>query len=278
MNMETLRNLNRRYFMFILLILIIIPAVNPIGIPIPVSDFTREVYDYIEGLPDDSLIVIACNVGVALWPEEETFAKAVLWQLGKIPVKFVIVNFGADSPVLMAGALEDLDYDSIFPDKKYGEDYALMGFLAGAETAMASFATNPGGAYETDYFGTPVGQLPIMQELQTTSDIDLIVHITGADADAPVRQWVETFHIPYAAAPTIGWVPTYSPYYDAGQLIGLIAGIRGGAEYELLIDRPSSGLAITDGLSLAFLYTVLLIILGNIDNLLKEKPIKGGTI
>ena len=255
--------------MVLLLILMIIPAVNPLGVPIPVSEYTREVYDFIENLPDGSVIVVATNVGVALWPEEETFAKAVLWQLGKSTNKYVIVNFGADSPVLMAGALDDLNYLNTFPDKIYGDDYALMGFLAGGETAMAAFATNPGGAYKNDYYGTPVEQLPIVKELQSASDIDLIIHITGSDADSPVRQWVETFHIPYAAAPTIGWVPTYMPYYNAGQLVGLIAGIRGGAEYELLIGRPSSGLAITDALSLAFLYTIILAVLGNIDYLTK---------
>lgn len=263
--------------MVVLLILMIIPAVNPLGIPIPISDYTKEVYNYIENLPSGSVIIVTTNVGVALWPEEETFAKALLWQLGKSQVKFVIVNFGYDSPVLMAGALDDINFKNNFPDKKYGEDYALMGFLAGYETAMAAFSANPGGIYETDYYGTSIEQLPVIRDLESASDIDLIVDITGSDADAPVRQFVETFHIPYAAAPTIGWVPTYMPYYDAGQLVGLIAGIRGGAEYELLIGRPSSGLQITDALSLAFLYTIVLIVLGNVDYFTQDRTTRGGT-
>lgn len=272
--MESLRKLDRRYLMVVMLILMIIPAVNPLGIPIPISDYTREVYNYIENLPSGSIIVVANNVDVALWPEEETFAKALFWHLGEGPHKFVIVNFGADSPLLISGALTDINFEISFPNKKYGDDYVLMGFLAGGETAMASFATNPQGVFEQDFYGTPIEQLSIMKELKGASDIDLIVHITGSDADSPVRQWVETFHIPYAAAPTIGWVPTYMPYYNAGQLVGLIAGVQGGAEYELLIGRPGSGLAINDALSLAFLFTILLAILGNIDHLISR--LKGG--
>ena len=104
--------------MVVLLILMIIPAVRPLGVPIPISDYTTEVYNYIENLPADSVVIITANVGVALWPEEETFAKALLWQLGKSPLKFVIVNFGFDSPILMAGALDDIDFVNNFPDKQ----------------------------------------------------------------------------------------------------------------------------------------------------------------
>jgi len=272
--MGALRKIDRRFFMLMLLILFIIPAVRPLGIPIPVSKYTKEVYDYINSLPPGSLVVVATDVDVALWPEERAFTKAVLWHLLQRPIKFVIVNFGPDSPVLINTVLEELNIEKTFPNKKYGEDYVLLGYLAGGETAYAAFCTDVHAVYETDYFGTPIEELPIMKELKDSSDIDLLIHITGADADAPVRQFVSTFHIPYAAAPTIGWVPTYMPYYDAGLLIGLIQGVRGGAEYELLVKRPGVGLATTDCLTLGFLYVIILMILGNIDYFATRK--KGG--
>jgi hypothetical protein len=256
--------------MFVMLILLIIPCVRPIGIPIPVSEYTQEVYDYIENLPDESMIVVSCNVGVALWPEEETFVKALFHQLFTGPHNFVIVSFGIDSPTLLSGALVDLNPEVNYPNKKYGEDYVLMGYLAGLETAMARFCDDPDGAYEEDYYGNSVSELGIFSELQSASDIDLQIDITGSDPDAPVRQFVETYGIPLAMAPTIGWVPTTMPYYNAGQLVGLIAGVRGGAEYELLVGRPSTGLAITDALSLGFMYTILLSILGNISQFVKK--------
>jgi len=257
--------------MVLMMILIIIPVVYPLGIPIPISKYTKEVHDYIENLPSGSIVVVAAQVDVALWPEEETFARALFWQLSKRPLKYVIINFGVDSPMLVETALEYIKINEDFPEKKYGEDYVLMGYLAGEDTAYAAFCTDAHKVYKTDYYGTPIEQLPIMQELKQASDIDLLIHITGSDADAPVRQFVSTFHVPYIAAPTIGWVPTYMPYYDAGQLTGLIAGISGGAEYELLVGRPGSGLAITDALSIAFIYTIGLAILGNIQYLRERR-------
>jgi hypothetical protein len=262
--MEVFKKLDRRIIMLLMLIIIVIPAIYPLGIPVIVSGYTKEAYNYIENLPPGSTVVIGGGIGVSLWPDLESYARALFWQLAQLPVKTVIVGFSADDVLLMQSVIDYVDLQKNFPDKKYGVDIVLMGYLAGVENAYAKFAKDPYNAFTTDYYGTPISQLPIMQGLKQTSDISVIILFTGADATAPVRQFVTTYKIPLIAAPNIGWVPTYMPYYQAGQLVGLIAGIRGGAEYELLIGKPGKGLAITDGLSLSFLYTLILIVAGNI--------------
>lgn len=263
--MEALIKIDRRYIMLLVLILIIIPAVHPLGIPLTVSSYTKEAYDYIQNLPSGSTVVIAAAVDVALWPELESYTRALIWHLAKRPVKFVIVNFSPDSVLLMQSAMNYVDIPKNFPDKKYGVCFVMMGYLAGVESAYAKFASDPQKAFDVDYYGTPVSQLPAYQGLKQTSDISLVIHITGsADAAIPVRQFVTTFKLPLLIAPVLGGVPSYMPFYQAGNFVGLITGIRGGAEYELLTERPATGLAITDALSISFLYTIFLIVLGNV--------------
>jgi hypothetical protein len=272
--MSLLRRLDRRYLMIVMLILLIIPAVNPIGIPIPVSSYTQEVYDYVEDLPAGSMVVVLPGVGVALWPDQESFCQAIFHHLASRPLRWVVVHFGADSPLLSKAALEVIDIPGNFPEKKYGVDYAFLGFMVGGEVGFASFCTDVHGNFAKDYYGTPIADLPVMQYLKDHNDIDVLIHLTGGDAEAPVRVFVTTFGIPYISSPTTGWVPTYMPYYNAGQLTGLVQGLIGGAEYELLIRRPSSGLRTTDCLSLTFGFTIVLIIAGNLDYHLSGKPEK----
>lgn len=253
--------------MIVMLILLIIPVVSPLGIPITVSDYTQEAYNIIDALPPDSTVILIPSVDVALWPEEESFARAVIWHLSSRPLKWAMIHFGADAVLLSKTALDFVDIPNNFPDKEYGKDYVFMNYIVGGETGVTALLTDVHSQYRTDYFGTPIDELEIMQYLKDHNDIDLVVYITGSDAPMPVRVFHTTFDIPLIMAPTIGWFPTFIPYYNAGQMQGLVGGVRGGAEYELLVNRPGMGLAITDALSIAFLYTIALLILGNIHEL-----------
>ena len=59
-------------------------------------------------------------------------------------------------------------------------------------------------------------------------------------------------------------VTTYDPYVASGQLDALVAGLRGAAEYEKLIDRKGGGNRGMLAQSTAHLYVVVLIIIGNV--------------
>jgi hypothetical protein len=51
---------------------------------------------------------------------------------------------------------------------------------------------------------------------------------------------------------------------NSGQMIGLMSGLRGAAEYEMLLQQPSKGVAAMDALSASHLVMILFIIIGNI--------------
>jgi uncharacterized membrane protein YeaQ/YmgE (transglycosylase-associated protein family) len=54
------------------------------------------------------------------------------------------------------------------------------------------------------------------------------------------------------------------PAYEAGIIQGVIAGLRGGAEYEFLIGQPGAGLAGMDSISFSHSMVIILLILGNL--------------
>jgi hypothetical protein len=80
------------------------------------------------------------------------------------------------------------------------------------------------------------------------------------------------FTLEYAAEPTgipmtCGSMqmslPIDKPYLDSGQYRALIPGLKGAAEYELLLGRPGDALAGMDVTSMGALYVTLLMIIGN---------------
>jgi hypothetical protein len=53
------------------------------------------------------------------------------------------------------------------------------------------------------------------------------------------------------------------PYVRAGQISGILGGMSGAAEYELLLERPDMATRFMDAQSIAHLVMVLFIVIGN---------------
>jgi hypothetical protein len=63
----------------------------------------------------------------------------------------------------------------------------------------------------------------------------------------------------------------YYPYVDAGQFRGLAAGMRGSAEYEVLVGVPGMATKAMDAQSLVHLFIVFAVVLANIFYLLEDR-------
>ena len=258
------KQLDRKIIYALMFVVLVIPVVRPLGLPLPISDMTRDSYQAVENLPSGSNVMVAAYISIGLWPEVEPGTIVMLKHLLRKPVKFVIVCWAADEAKLMEGALAKVSDFARENNKKYGVDYVNLGFIPGMETAMAAFAKDVWATAPSDMYGTPISQLPVMSGIKTAKDFALVLFITGSDVAAMIRQYVSAYGSKMVAFATIGWVPSFTPYLSSGQLVGLVPGVTGGAQYELLMKSPGAGLATTDALSLGFIYLVVLAILGNV--------------
>ena len=69
--------------------------------------------------------------------------------------------------------------------------------------------------------------------------------------------------VPMSSGVTSIQVNEVMPYVQSGQMIGLLAGMPGAAEYEALIGEKGSAISGMDAQSIAHLVIVLFIVLGN---------------
>jgi hypothetical protein len=166
---------------------------------------------------------------------------------------------------------------SDYPQLVYGQDYVNLGFKSGAEGVIKVVVTNLRELYTTDTRGTPLQNIPMMRNIENLQQMKLIINISAGYPGA--KEWVQYAVTPYpdrirlVAGSTGVQAPLLYPYIPS-QLPGLLAAIKGAAEYEkLVVDKyggPDPDPKYLDGLRrmgpqlVAHLLIILLIILANV--------------
>ncbi|MBS7651770.1 MAG: hypothetical protein QW638_04825 [Candidatus Bathyarchaeia archaeon] len=265
---DRLQTIDHRVLYAAVIVVIIVPLLRPLGLPITVTDATLKAYRAVdEYTKPGSVVVIAFEFIAGNWPEMGPIAVAMTQHVFNKPdVKVIILAMGRDEgPILAERTLRYVDKKG----KEYGKDYVNLGFFAGGEAAMAAFARDIMGLVKRDYYGTPIENLPVMSGLKSLSDIDLFICLWSGTPGwvEYLRQWQTPYGIACVGG-TLGVVgPGAQPYVAAGQLKGLVVGLRGGGEYEKLINKPGEATAGLDAISTTHILIFACVILGNIGYL-----------
>jgi len=243
-----------------LTVLIAIPLISPLGLPVTVTRYTVDMYDAIEALPRGSAVGASISWGSANWPETGPQMTAILQHLFRKPVRIVLASWTVEGPMLFERILSNIDKG----EKKYGDDYVLLPYIPGIETAFAAYAADivaaSGGV---DYYGKRLSELSAVKGVKTIDDLAYQIFTTNTSIDGEMRQW-SRFKVKLGVALLGGSVPGAMPYVVSGRIVGMINGIRGAAEYELLLKKPGLGLKSTDAVSLTHVLALALIVAGNV--------------
>ena len=266
---DRIDNINPQIIYIILFILVALPLVRPFGLPVPVTQYTRDVYNLIEELPPGGVVYFSPNYGPAGDPTFGSAARAIAQHIFNRPLRVIFMSYAVNGPLMVDHTLERID---IPPDKEYGVDYVNLGYIAGMETAMASIAADVHNAFPNDVYETPIGEIPMMADIIDGGDIDLIISFSGDgnNFEAHMRQFQTIYGNKIAVVLYGIMLPQLTMYYPHN-IMGIINGLKGGAEYEYLINKPGFGLASMDGQSSSHLMILGFMILGNIAYWVKRQ-------
>jgi len=266
--MKNLRQIDRRIIYVILLLALGFPLVNPIGMPFNISENTQQFYDMIDALEPGDVVVLSFDYSPSGKDELNPAALAVMRHLfeQKKGVKVIMLGFWVSGPMFVDINMETLAEQGIGTDWVYGEDYASLGYIAGAENAMSSFANDIKDAIRRDRRGNNTSELPVLDGVDTAEDIDLLVSFGSGTPGTPefVRQVVEPYGTPYVTAMVSVSVAGAMPYYNSGQMKAYLNGPRGAGEYEALYGVPGAGTAAMDSYSFGHLAIIFFVLVGNI--------------
>jgi len=217
---------------YVLLILVIaVPILTHAVLPVPVTDTTRAVYNFIENLPPNSLVVVSFDYSTSTVPELQPQATIVAQHLFLKPLKILFVAQWTDGPALTDAVLDAIDKGN----KTYGTDYATLGYIPNSATLIGMTA-NIQSFFPVDTRGNPTQDLPIIKQFPATRQAALVITFVAGEPglSAYLQYWQARLNIPVAAGAVASLAPGFMPFYNSQQIVGILISIRAAAEYEFL--------------------------------------------
>lgn len=267
---DKLLTLDRRWIFLTTAICIIIPFIFPVGFPTNITPPTKRIYDKIDATaPGGPVVIISFDGDASVLPELYPMATSLIRHCFIRNIRVIMWSMYMQGVGIIQMALEDVKRE--FPDKKPGIDYVLMPYVPGAGIVIMRMGEDIHKAFNTDYYGVLVDSLPMMEDIHNFDQVSLIVSLTGSSAWA---SWLfyanQRYGANIAAGVTAVVAPDIYAYLQTGQVVGMLGGMKGAAEYETLIERNlnfktrKEACIGMDTQSILHIVIIMFIILGNI--------------
>jgi hypothetical protein len=271
-----LAKIDRRIIFLFIMAAVIIPFFRPLGVPVHVTDHVQKVFDFIENVPPgEQPVLVSMDYSPGTMPELYPMNLAILRHCFARGVRVVGMTLdprGAGIGELAMTRVAD-EYEV-----EYGEDYVYLGFRPGIIAVILGIGEDIKRVFGTDNYGTDLDSIPMMREVSTYDDIPLVVTLA---ASSMPESWISYANSRYgqliASGVTAVMAADFYPWLQTGQFIGMLGGLKGASEYELLVEEAgysSERKDATRGMdsqSVVHLLIVILIVMGNISYLASRK-------
>jgi hypothetical protein len=257
------RRRDRRFIYLAVALYVIFPVIVTISLPTDISPEARQLYDAVDNLPDSSIVMLTFDYYPSTLAETEPMSRAALHHLFRKDCRVVTMTTVPLGGPSIAERVTREVADRY--GKEYGVDFVNMGYKANYVAVLKGMGSSIRSIYPADNSGTPLDSLPLMREIDRYDDIDFIFCVAD---NGVVEYWMSIvnaqFGIPIGSGMTAVMAPKLYAYVGSGQMTGLLGGMKGAADYEMMVGEK--GLA-TKGMtaqSLVHIFIICSVIVGNI--------------
>lgn len=271
--LDKLQFIDRRYIFIFIALAVIVPLLLGLRFQEKPSDITISLYDAVDTLRPGSKILMSFDYGPTTAPEIQPMVNVILRHAAVKNLRIYLMAVWATGHNLTVQTVEQVLIPE-FPEYRYGVDYVNLGYKAGNQGLIRVIVDDMKKMYSTDASGTDIELIPMMKDIESLKDIDLIVSFGGGFPG--IKEWVlfagDPGNIPVGGGCTAVSAPQLYPYYP-NQLVGLMGGIKGAAEYESHIvenypehfdDRPTPGMNMMVAQMVAHIVIMFFIVFGNV--------------
>jgi len=277
-----LGTLDRRIIFLLVGLSVLIPLLKPEWVQLPVRPkiHSQIVFDEIEKLKADDKVLLSFEYGPSTKPEIHPMSIAILKHMFAKTIKVYATALWPDGIFMSTEALDEISGEY---GKEYGIDYVNLGFRPGNEAVVKGIASDLRAMYTFDIKGTSIDDIPMMDGIKNIEDFDFIFSLSAGFPGS--TEWVQYAAdpkgIPMSTGCTSIQVTDIIPYVENKQILGILAGMPGAAEYESLVDEKLQDMGVISSAgkatgmmaaqSIAHVVIVIFIIFGNISYYVTRK-------
>ncbi len=261
-----LRDIDRRIVSLLTLLVLAVPLLVRVPLPIEAFPATKDLKAFIDQMPRDKLVLIACDWDASVKGECDPLTTAMMDYLMRENRPFAIFGLIPQGPELAEVIARDLAKKH---GKQYGADYLNWGYRPNFTTTLIAMMSDLPATLKTDVRDVDVTSYPMMKGIRSLKDVGLIYNVTGTGILSIYIQFCGGVPLAEGGTAVIG--PELYPYLQSGQLVGLLVGLGGAAQFETITDfkdergEPGGeGLRRMGSQSLGHLLVMVLIVLGNL--------------
>jgi len=260
---------------------VIVPLFAPFAIRPTPSEPVVCLYNVIDSMPRERALVISVDYSPDIEPElhpmtivllRHAFARRL--RVGVLCLQIPGIGL-ADMAINQV--VEEFNSRARTPQDslRYGVDYIFWGFQTPLLTVLTGMGEDITKVFPVDANRTRTDSLPISREIRNYNNIGMVVSIAGSSLPLSWITYAQTvFGVKIGTGITAVSAADFYPYYSkTRQFSGLLAGMKGAAEYEQLVadgyPRSTAGLRrlATERMAsqtTAHAAIMLLIIIGNV--------------
>jgi hypothetical protein len=254
--------LDRRVIFLLITIATLLPLLYPVGLPIRVSPEVRRVYDYMENLSAGSLVLLSMDFEPGGKPELYPMAVALLRHAFRKNLHVLGLTLWPAGAGLAETAFTEVARET---GQKRGIDYVFLGYAPGDASAVISMGQDFHAAFPADYYGTKTADIPLLQKVRSLRDMQYVISLSVGfpGIDTWYVYGKEKYGFELGGGCTAVSAPRFYPLLDTGQINGLLGGLRGAAEYEILLGVKGKAMAGMDAQSVTHFVIIFLIVTCN---------------
>jgi len=274
---NVLQRIDRRIISLVVFLLVSIPFFVSIPVRMEISPVVKSLYDKVEMIAEENkrsgeekVVLLAMAWSPSVKAENEPQTAAMIEHLFRRGVKFILMSHVLPEGPLMAERIAETTAKRL--GKKYGEDWVNFGYRRMATADFRAFVEDIYVMIEKDFRGTPIRDVPVMKNVSSLRDVALVFCVTGSSAHywwIFYAQPVVRCDIGVGVTAIIG--PEVRPLIDAGQVVGMMEGLSGAAQYEQLLKNPARGTRGMASQNLVHLWVIVAMALGNIGYVMERR-------
>lgn len=237
-----------KYTVYLLLILAAtIPLFFNIPVPGKPFDSSADTFKTLMNLKEGDTVLIASDWTGSTRGESKAQMISILRILMRKGVKFAL--WSSADPQAPRCALDVVSEVTKMVEKEGGrpykrwDDWVLAGYYPNSDVAINNVAQDVRKAFsskrETDSSGKlrSVFESPVLEKINKIEDFKLVMDVTASKTSDFHVQFVSAKKVPLMFAVTGVMVPETQVYYNSGQIVGFLGGLKGVFDVETMMDK-----------------------------------------